>query len=159
MEKKRQEETENSTLIGTIAETITGKSGRSSILYIIGDYLYSGGGMRSKTDGSTVLDLKCSTYAKLCKGRAILDKKTLRVLKLSQSHCCTRDPDLKLIVQMQSEMKNLADTTRDKLKDIFNDVCLKNPAVASRIDWPKMYGAMKNRRVRAKKMRKDAQVH
>ena len=72
MEKKRQEETENSTLIGTIAETITGKSGRSSILYIIGDYLYSGGGMRNKTDGSTVLDLKCSTYAKLCKGRACL---------------------------------------------------------------------------------------
>ena len=149
MDKKKQELTEESSLVGSIAATMNGKQGGRSVLYIIGDYLYHKSGTRKISDGSTVLYLKCSSYTRLCKGRANLDPNTLRVLKLPLLQSCTRDPHLKLIIQMENEMKILAETTSGNLKDIFKEICLKNPAVASKLDWPKMYAAMNNRRYKA----------
>ena len=152
IDKKKLQQTEERALIGTIAATIDGKQGKRSVLYIIGDYLYHKAGGRKTNDGSTMLDLKCSTYASLCKGRAILDPDTLKVLKLSQSHSCKRDPDLKFIIQMENEMKILAETSSASLKSIFDEVCLKNPTVAPKLEWTKMYTTMKTRRSRAKQL-------
>ena len=134
-----------------------GRRGKGSILYSIGDYLYIKKDQRRNNDGSTVLSVQCNTYANLCKGRAILDPKTLRVLKLSVSHSCTRDPDLKCIVQMENEMKTLAETTKDSVKGIFEKVCLKDPAVASKIEWTKIEAAMRSRRAKSKQLWKKAQ--
>ena len=49
-------------------------------------------------------------------------------------------------------MKNLADTTEDNLKDIFNKICLKNPVVGKRIEYKRLHSMMRNRRANSMKV-------
>ena len=139
---------ENNSLVGSVAKTMEGRSrGRikRSTLYIIGDYLYTKTGLQVHDDGSKVLMIRCS-IEKLCKGRAHLNPETLQVIKFPWIHSCTRDPDLKFQIQMENEMKDLAKTTKDNLKDIFNRVCLKNPVVGKRIEYKRISETMRKRR-------------
>ena len=153
------EETDNNSLIGSVATTMEGRLStpfKRTTLYIIGDYLYGTSGLQINDDGSKVLMLRCSTSSKaLCKGRAHLDPDTLKVLKFPWIHSCTKDPDLKFQIQMENDMKNLADTTEDNLKDIFNSVCLKNPVVGERIEYKRMHSTMRNRRANSMKVNKS----
>ena len=68
-----------------------------------------------------------------CKARAQLNPETLQVVKIFGDHNCVTDPDLKYQIRMESEMKALAETSGDSLKDIFDRVCRKNPSVAQRL--------------------------
>ena len=56
----------------------------------------------------------------------------LKVLKFPLTHSCTRDPNLKYQLEMENDIENLADTTKDNSRDIFNKVCLKYPSAATR---------------------------
>ena len=148
-EQRINDEKENNSLIGSVAKTMEGRLStplKRTTLYIIGDYLYIKAGMQINDDESKVLMLRCSTFKGLCKARAHVHPETLQVLKFPWIHSCTRDPDLKFQIQMENEMKNLADTTKDNLKDIYNKVCLKNPLIGKRIDYKRMYSTMRNRR-------------
>ena len=149
MDRKRQEQKENISLTGSVATTMESRNStklRRSIMYIIGDYLYNKQSQRCRNDGSKVLHLQCSNYSYQCKARVHIDADTLKVLKFRWMHCCSRDPDLKFQIKMENEMKNLAETTKDSLKDIFNKVCLNNPVIGNRIEYKKIYNNMLNRR-------------
>ena len=149
MERKKQEQEENSSLIGSVAKTMESRKSvpqKRSLVYIIGSYIYRNGGLHCNNDGSKVLNLTCSSYSKLCKGRVQIDAETLKVLKFRWVHSCTRDPDLKYQIQMENEMKNLAETTRHNLRNIFKKVCLKNPVIGKRIEYQNIYNTMKRRR-------------
>ena len=43
-------------------------------------------------------------------------------------------------------MKQLATTTGDSIRKIYDDVSLENPTVAAKIDFPRMEAAMRKRR-------------
>ena len=150
VDRKRQEEEENASLLGTVAKTMESRRStpqRRSLLYIIGDYLYNGYKQPySRVDGTKVLNLQCSSYFSMCKARVLIDPDSLKVLKFRWMHTCTRDPDMKFQIQMENEMKNLAKSTKDTLKDIYNKVCLKNPVIGKRIEYQNMYYIMKRRR-------------
>ena len=146
---KKQEEQENSSLIGSFAKAMEGRNStfrRKSTLYIIGDFLYVKDGLNCENDGSQVLLLRCSSSQCQCIGRAHIDQETLKVLKFPWTHSCTRDPGLKFQLQMENEMENLAETTKDSSRDIFNQVCLKYPSVATRIKFSKMRVMIHRRR-------------
>ena len=147
MERRRQEEEENKSLIGsaaTIMESRNSTLNRRSYLYIIGDYLYKKGG--KMPPGGDVLYLECNSYLSECKGKVHVDAKSLKVIKFRQRHSCAKDPDLKLVVQMENEMKNLAETTDEKPVDIIKKVSQRNPIIGKRIDFKKTYRTLLNRR-------------
>ena len=148
MDRQKQEQKENNSLIGSVAKTMESRNStphRRSRLYIIGDYLYKQGGKCINDDGH-VLHLECNGFSGQCKGRVHIDGDTLKVVKFRQMHSCTKDPDMKLQIQLENEMKNLAETTKDSLKDIYNKVCLKNPVIGKRIEYKKIYTTLRNRR-------------
>ena len=121
MERKKQEEKENPSLIGSLAKTMEGRNStfrRKSTLYIFGDYSYVKDGLNCEEYGSQVLLLRCSSSQRQCIGRAHIDQETLKVLKFSWTHSCTRDPDLKFQLQMENEMENLAEKTKVSSRDI-----------------------------------------
>ena len=149
MEQKKQEEKENPSLIGSLAKTMEGRNStfrRKSTLYIFGDYSYVKDGLNCEEYGSQVLLLRCSSSQRQCIGRAHIDQETLKVLKFPWTHSCTSDPYLKFQLQMENEMENLAETTEDSFRDIFNKVCLKHPSVATRIKFYKVRGMIHRRR-------------
>ena len=149
MERNGQEEKENCSLIGSVAKTMEGRNStfrRKSTLYIIGDYLYVKDGLNYENNGTKVLLLRCSSSQRQCIGRAHIDQETLKVLKFPWIHSCTRDPDLKYQLQMETEMENLAETTKDRFRDIFDKVCLTHPAIATRIKFSRMKVLMHRRR-------------
>ena len=136
----------NSSLVGSVATTTEGKKG--STLYIIGDYLYFNGILRSRNQ----LAVKCRNQKLGCRGRAILVQETLQVLKFKGEHTCIGDPHLRFQIQMESEMKELAETSEGSLRGIFNKVCRSNPAVAPRISFSRMYKSMNQRRNQRKRV-------
>ena len=155
MERNGQEEKENCSLIGSVAKTMEGRNStfrRKSTLYIIGDFLYVKDGLNYENDGSKVLLLRCSSSQRQCIGRAHIDQETLKVLKFPCAHNCTKDPDMKIQIQMEKEMKNLAETTTDGFRDIFDKVCLKNPSMAARFEYSKTYERMRQQRKKAEKL-------
>ena len=50
------------------------------------------------------------------------------------------------VVKLETEMKELAETTRDNFKEIYQRVCLKNPAIARRIPYNRICKTMDRRR-------------
>ena len=52
---------------------------------------------------------------------------------------------------MESKMKNLAATTGDSFRKIFDDVSLENPEVGARINFLRMEAAMRKRREKTNK--------
>ena len=64
--------------------------------------------------------MTCSTSYKQSKGRAHIEPDTLKVIKFPFTHNFTRDPDWKfeLKLQMESEMKILAETTTDSPRSV-----------------------------------------
>ena len=152
MDRRKQELEENNSLIGSVAKTMESRNssqqGRST-LYIIGDYLYSKGKLHNRKDGSKVLNLQCRSYLQLCRARVLIDPGTHEVLKFNWVHSCTRDPDQISQIQMENEMKYLAETTKDDLKDIFKQVCLQNPIIGKRIEYHRISGSLKKRRQNA----------
>ena len=85
-----------------------------------------------------------------CKARAILDPEKLQVIKFFGEHECVADPDLKYQIRMETEMKALAETSADSLRDIFDRVCRKSPSVAQRLSFERMKSGMKQRRMKAR---------
>ena len=144
---------QNSSLVGSVATTTEGKKG--STLYIIGDYLYFNGIPRS----GNKLAVKCRNQKLGCRGRAILKSETLQVLRFKGEHTCIGDPHLRFQIQMESEMKELAETTTDSCRGIFNRVCRSNPAIAPRISFSRMYKAMNQRRNQMKRVANAALVY
>ena len=134
---------------GSIATTMYGSMGRNgrSTMYIIGDYLYC--------HGKLVLDKVKATCrnSKQCRRYAYLEPATLKVIKFTGEHVCIRDPHLRFQIQMENEMKEKAGASAEAskacFKKIYDTVCKKNPAVASRITFSRMYKAMDNRWRRA----------
>ena len=126
---------------GSVATTMQGTMGRRSTLFIIGDYLYC----NPKFIANKV-KTRCRNK---CRRYAYMEPKTLRVIKLTGEHICILDPDLKFQIQMESEMKDLAAActqgSKAKFKEIYDTVCNKNPAAASRITFSRMYKAMDGR--------------
>ena len=59
---------------------------------------------------------------------------------------------MKIQIQMEKEMKNLAETTTDGFRDIFDKVCLKNPSMAARFEYSKTYERMRQQRKKAEKL-------
>jgi len=51
---------------------------------------------------------------------------------------------------MENDIENLAETTKDNSRDIFNKVCLKYPSVATRIKFSRVTSLVHKTR---KKMR------
>ena len=129
------------------AEVMEGRRENSTI-YIIEGYLYYIENHLS-TDR---ISLRCYNYKRKCRGHAQIEKDTLRVIKMSGQHNCDQwmDPDHKIQIQMESKMKHLAMTTEYKLRKIYDDVCLENAAVGSRIPFKRMEDAMRARRNKAK---------
>ena len=128
-----------------------GGRGRRSTLYVIGDYLYYSGHLQGY-----ILRVRCRYFKSRpipCRGSAHLDTETLQIVKLSGEHSCVKDPDLKYKIQMETEMKELAETTDFTFKDIFNEVCLKNPEIAQRISFSRVSTSMRLRRDAARARR------
>ena len=146
IERRKQEEKENKSLIGTVATTIESRHSnpkKKVLLWVVGDYLYKKADLNKN---GNVLHLECYGFSGQCKGRVHIDADTSKVLKFRQLHNCPRDPDLKLQIQMENEMKNLAGTTNIPLKDIYHQVCLKNPTVGKKIERKNMYNNLARRR-------------
>ena len=61
------------------------------------------------------------------------------------------NPERMAQIQMENEMKQLAEMTSDSLRDIFDKVGRKNKQVAARINFERVYAAMNARRSRAVK--------
>ena len=115
-----------------------------STLYVMGDNLYS----REKSYNG-ILTVRCIHHkasTKHCKARAQMDEPTLRVIKRTEEHTCEQDPDQKIQLMLESEMKQLATTTGDSLRKIYDDVSLENPRVAVKIGYPRLEAAMPKRR-------------
>ena len=157
MEREKEEQKENTQLIGSIAQKM---EYRGHFIYIIGDYIYSkvtygrdlGGNTQAfytRQDGSKLLMLSCKTPYKQCKGRAHIDFETMKVIKFPRLHSCTRDPDKKFQIQMEIEMKDLADTTTDSPRVIYNRVCQKNPSAAAKMEYQTCDKMIRNRRNKA----------
>ena len=126
---------------GSIATTMQGTMGRRSTLFIIGDYLFCNGVLQCNK-------VKTRCRNSNCRRRAYLEPETLEVIKFTGEHICVKDPDLKFQIQMESEMKNLAEASvgsKASFREIYDTVCKKNPAVASRITFSRMYKAMDGR--------------
>ena len=145
MNRGKEEMQENKLLIGTVAKKFQGRN-RGTHKYIIGDYIYAKHTDCQRADGSKVLHLICSTDFRQCKGRAHIDPQTNKVLKFPRLHSCSRDPDRKLQMEMENEMRSLAETTSDSPKDIYDRVCLKYPYVASKLEFHKCKSMMQRRR-------------
>ena len=60
------------------------------------------------------------------------------------------DPDQNVQIEMESKMKDLAMTTKDSFRKIYDDVCLENPVVAARIPFRRMDLIMRIRRKKEK---------
>ena len=136
-------EKQQKTIIGaSVAEIIEG-SQENYKLYMIEDYLYT----KEKMEKDKI-SMKCRHYKRKCRGRAQVENNTLFVIRISGEHSCNNQlgQDQKVQVKMESKMKQLALTTEDSLRKIYDDVCLENPAVASCIPYSKVEAAMKVRR-------------
>ena len=125
---------------GSVATTMQGTVGSWSTLYIIGDYLYCNGSIRQDQ-----VRTRCR-YSKKCRRYAYLEAETLKVIKFTGEHSCLKDPDLRFQIQMESEMKERAvasaQASKASFREIYDTVCKKNPRVASRIAFPRMYKTM-----------------
>ena len=124
------------------AEEMEGQR-RNSKLYSVRDNLHV---LEKKYNG--LLIVKCTSYKKptSCTGRAHLEEVTLRVVDVRGEHTCNQDLNMKIRIKMESKMKQLATTTGDSLRKIFDDVSLENPAVAAEIPFPRLEAAMRFRR-------------
>ena len=110
----------------------------------MGDNLYS----REKSYNGT-LTVRCIHHkasTKHCKARAQMDEHTLQVTKRMEEHTCEQDPDQKIQLVLESKMKQLATTTGDSIRKIYDDVSLENPRVAVKIGFPRLEAAMRKRR-------------
>ena len=151
--KGKNEDQIKDPLVGSIAQAMTGckgggPKGRRTTLYIIGDYLYVNGCVPSEN----LLRTRCRHYHNgpiPCRASAIIDRMTLEVIKMTGSHSCFKDPDMKFQIQMETEMKELAATTPYDLKDIYDRVCQKNPSMAIRIPYKRICVTMNRRRKEA----------
>ena len=143
--KKNREDQIEHPLVGSVAQTMRGSRGRKTTLYIIGDYLY----LKGVLQPNNVFRARCRHFkngSHPCKASAYMEPITLRVLKFTGQHSCVKDPDMKLQIQMETEMKELAETTSDNLKDIYIRVCERNPSIALRIPYRRICTAMDQRR-------------
>ena len=148
MNGEKEDMKENNLLIGTVARRIEGRN--RGYNYIIGDYIYVKDSICVRADESKMLWLKCSTNRSnrpiQCKGRAWVDPETLEVIKLPCLHSCRRDPDRKFQMEMENEMRRLAETTSDSPKDIYDCVCLEYPSMASKLEFRKCKLMIQTRR-------------
>ena len=62
-------------------------------------------------------------------------------------------------IQARNEMRELAVTTRDTLKDIFDAVRLKYPNVAHRITYASVRNGMKKKRLHSLKDGEDSNIY
>ena len=132
-------------LVGSVAKTMQGSRGRKSCLYIIGDFLYLKGVLQT----NNLLRARCRNFKTgpiPCKASVSIEPITLQVIKFTGRHSCVKDPGMKYQIQMETEMKELAETTRDSFKAIYKRVSLKNPAIARRIPYERICKAMIRRR-------------
>ena len=124
----------------SVATIMQGAQGRSSKLYIIGDYLFCNAKIVSNR-----VQTRCRN-SQQCRRYAYLEPQTLKVIKFTGEHICIRDPDLKCQIQMENEMKELAAASaqgsKTKFREIYDTVCKKNPTAASRITFSRMYRSM-----------------
>ena len=103
-----------------------------------------------------MLKVRCLTFKRepnsptRCPCRAYLNQETLQVVKVVGEHSCDQDPEWTTQLCMETEMKQLAATTSYSLRDIFDIVGQRDPAIASRISLERIFAAMKTRRLRAK---------
>ena len=147
----------NNPLIGTAATMMAGSKGDST-LYAIGDYLYIGSGSKDRPS----LHCRCRNFNGefiKCTASALLDPLMLTVLKLTGEHSCVADPDLRLEIQAKNEMRELAGTTRETLKDVFDMVRLKYPSIDNRFSYASMRNGLKKRRMESLKDGEDANIY
>ena len=139
--KRKKEDQIEDPLVGSVAQTMKGSRHRNSTIYVIGDYLYMKYDIRGETLGA-----RCRNYRMPCKAWANLEPDTLRVIELKRKHTCVKDPGLKYQIQMETEMKELAETTEKSFSEIFNEVCAKYAPIAPRISFDNMCATMNKRR-------------
>ena len=127
---------------------------KSATFYIINGYLFRLRG--TKSDG--IIQVNClhgfqnkmsAMGLQRCQKFAYLDQDSLLITKLVGEHSCNQDPELSIQLCMETEMKQLAATTSDDLRDIFDKIGMKNPNIAARIPFARIYAAMKTRRLNA----------
>ena len=148
---------ERKSLVGSFATTMEGRNGKNSTYYVLGDYLYCNYIITARN----LLLVRCIHYKidLKCKGHAYLERESLQIVRFTGEHSCVKDPDLKYEIQMETEMKELAETTSESFRDIYNRVCLKNPTIAKRISFDKISGGMKGRRKKAMESVGEKQSH
>ena len=130
-------------LVGSVARTMQGSRGIKSTLYIIGDYLYCNGVLQSNK-----VKMRCRN-SKNCRRYAYLEPETLQVIKFTREHTCVKDPYLRFQIQMENEMKEMAEASaqgsKTSFREIYDIVCKKYPVVAPRITFSRMYKVMDGR--------------
>ena len=121
--------------------------------YVIDDHLF-----RLKLNSYKGLKLRCHAFythkmtsydPPRCEIIAYLEKETMRITKVIGEHSCNQDPELAEQLSMETEMKELAVTTMEDFRDIYDTVYNKNPVVGARIPFRRMLRAMEIRRCRA----------
>ena len=115
-----------------------------SVLYVIEDNIYT----KERTHQNMIVT-RCMHFKlakKHCKARANIDQDSLLVITRSGEHTCEQDPSQRIQIMMEGKMKNLAGTTGDSIRKIYDDVSLENPEVAARIPFPRLEAAMRKRR-------------
>ena len=126
---------------------------QQSELYVIGENLYPKDRKYKGTILGTIV-LRCMHWKatkKNCKARATIDEESLLVISRFGEHCCDQDPLQRIQISMESKMKNLAATTGDSFRKIFDDVSLENSEVGARINFLRMEAAMRKRREKTNK--------
>ena len=116
----------------------------NSILYVIGDNLYSK--ERIHKDQIITRCVHWKIAKKHCKARANIVEESLLVISQTGDHTCDQDPLQRTQIMMESKMKMLAATSGDSIRKIFDDVSLENPEVAAKIPYPRMEVIMRHRR-------------
>ena len=128
------------------ATTIEGRR-EGSTLYIIEDHIFI-----KQRISYQKLYVRCLYFKKdpsRCRSCAYIEPESLRIVEVKGKHTCNPDPELTEQIKMETEMKQLAATTNDSLRDIFDRVGRKNSSIASRISFDRISAAMYVRRSKA----------
>ena len=141
-EETKKEDNEDA----NFATTIEGRR-EGSTLYIIGDHIFI-----KQRISYQKLYVRCLYFKKdpsRCRSCAYIEPESLRIVRVKGTHTCNPDPEWTEQIKMETEMKQLAATTNDSLRDIFDRVGSKNSTIAARISFDRISASMYFRRSKA----------
>ena len=109
-----------------LAEIQEGKR-RGSVNYLIRNKLYL-----KDFIYKIQINASCTKRQKGCRGRAVICKDTLMVLKETAHSCGTDQTDV-AVLHLENKMKKMAEETSLRIRQIFDQVSLENPEAAAKI--------------------------